>query len=239
MHTLIEDKLEVFVAFGRMAPKTESDKKIHVTYETCVSSLVTKATLVSTVCAFDGYRQLYKDLITGGCSAKSIDPFPPTYAQSSWGIALSKEQLAERLVGLCGMCVHFDVCVCVRVLYVLRCVSVTQRCCVCALCVCRCFGLSKWIGLVCKAYDSMPQVAQTTFHTFLGLETDTNRTHTDIVCVLNHGTLAADSPILVAPNSTSKRGGVSSDSTDNEPASKSGKLVVCGVCLCAFFAWSV
>jgi hypothetical protein len=96
VHTRIDDKLEVYVAFGKLAPKTENDKKIHVTYETCVSSVATNVVLLSTVCAFDGYRQLYKDLIAAGCAMKSIEPFPPTYAQSSWGISLSKDQLAER-----------------------------------------------------------------------------------------------------------------------------------------------
>ena len=91
---IVADTMEIFVQFGKLASKSAKDTKIHVTYETCLALLNPNTNLISAVYAFDGYRSLYNDLKAAGCT--NVDPFPPTYTQSSLGIALSKEQLAER-----------------------------------------------------------------------------------------------------------------------------------------------
>jgi hypothetical protein len=133
--------LQVLVTLGYLAGKSDNDKKLHQTYSVTMKLLTdpmatqsaqgaqgtpgathseTSSANTHTVArAFDGYRKLQEELVRLGVS--SDIEFPQTYSKSKLGMALSKDEVSDRVAVLNRSVLM--IIVCLYVLYVCVCRS--------------------------------------------------------------------------------------------------------------------
>jgi hypothetical protein len=102
---LVHNRMEMRVTMGSLAPKFDSDTKLHIRYETCIVVLDAPALQPYLFAvAFDGYRTLYNALKDHGVGVGNSNgnnipisaAFPPTFPKSKLGIALTSEEVTSR-----------------------------------------------------------------------------------------------------------------------------------------------